>query len=111
MLGLNDEKVEKTVMSRKEKREEEEWRLVKKLGILLGDSEEAKRRVHLAAAAFQKLKNIWSTTKQTKKSVPLGASDSTTSSQTRNFIGNVRRKILKLSSKRHAGNYYDTPSE
>jgi len=59
-LTVNASKVEKTVLYRKEEKEKEEWRKVKKLGTLLGDSEEAKRRKQLASAAFQKLKNIWS---------------------------------------------------
>jgi len=59
-LSVNASKVEKTVLCRKEEKEKEEWRKVKKLGTLLGDSEEAKRRKQLASAAFQKLKNIWS---------------------------------------------------
>jgi hypothetical protein len=59
-LSVNAGKVEKTVLCRREEKDMEEWRKVKKLGTLLGDSEEAKRRKQLASAAFQKLKNIWS---------------------------------------------------
>ena len=53
-LTVNASKVEKTVLCRKEEKEKEEWRKVKKLGTLLGDSEEDKRRKLLASAAFQK---------------------------------------------------------
>ena len=71
-LSVNAGKVEKTVLCRREEKEKEEWRKVKKLGTLIGDSEEAKRRKQLASAAFQKLKNIWSNKTNNKISTARG---------------------------------------
>lgn len=58
-LNVNADKTERTDIVRKPTKEEEEWRTIKKLGSLLGDTEEANRRKQLAAAAFSKLRNIW----------------------------------------------------
>jgi hypothetical protein len=57
-LVVNDEKTDLTTLKRDEK-ENENWRATKKLGTLLGDHEELKRRKQLAAAAFQKAKQLW----------------------------------------------------
>jgi hypothetical protein len=57
---MNIEKTEKIKLIRENKKEDEKWRQSKKLGTLLGDIEEMKRRKQLAAAAFGKLKRIWS---------------------------------------------------
>ena len=49
--------------------EEEAWRKTKKLGTLLGDSEEMRRRKQLASAAFHKLDTIWHRQKHNKISL------------------------------------------
>ena len=57
-LKVNDGKTEETVIKRG-KNEDEKWRFTKKLGTLLGDSEELKRRKQLAAAAFKQVRSLW----------------------------------------------------
>ena len=60
-LSVNREKTEKTTLKREETGAEEvTWRKTKKLGTLLGDYEEMKRRKQLAAASFKNLWRIWS---------------------------------------------------
>ena len=59
-LAMNSDKTEKIVLKREQNRADEKWRSTKKLGTLLGDSEEMQRRKQLAAAAFSKLKHVWS---------------------------------------------------
>ena len=59
-LTMNSDKTEKLKLKREREKEAEEWRTSKKLGTLLGDTEELHRRKQLAAAAFAKLKTIWS---------------------------------------------------
>ena len=54
-LTMNKEKTERTTLKRETNREDEQWRKPKKLGTLLGDSEEMRRRKQLATVS---LKNI-----------------------------------------------------
>ena len=59
-LIVNNEKTEHTVIKRMEKNKNAEaWRHTKKLGSLLGDSEDIVRRKQLAIVAFGNLNNIW----------------------------------------------------
>ena len=59
-LKVNDDKWEKTQIRRgKTKAEESEWRSTKKLGSLLGDYEDMKRRIQLSYAAMDSLEKIW----------------------------------------------------
>ena len=58
-LLVNEEKTEYTNIKREQKREEEKWRKVKKVGSLLGDEEDMARRRSLAAAAMGKMDKIW----------------------------------------------------
>jgi hypothetical protein len=58
-LAMNTDKTELTHLKRHEKKEDEDWRSTKKLGTLLGDSEEMTRRKQLAAASFKNLTRLW----------------------------------------------------
>jgi hypothetical protein len=66
-LAVNTDKTEWTLL-RRENKEDEKWRNTKKLGTLLGDTEELARRKQLAAASFNNLSSIW-TKKNNKISV------------------------------------------
>ena len=57
-LKVNTSKTEHTTIKRTN-RNEESWRGVKKLGSLLGDSEDLTNRKTLANAAMNKIKNLW----------------------------------------------------
>lgn len=57
-LNMNPDKTENTLVSRKHK-PEETWRTVKKLGSLLGCSEDIKRRKQHSWIAFNKLQKLW----------------------------------------------------
>ena len=57
-LAMNSDKTEKLKLRRDQEKEEEVWRKSKKLGTLLGDTEELQRRKQLAASSFAKLKKI-----------------------------------------------------
>lgn len=61
-LKVNPTKTERTVLKKKREGDgnEETWRKTKKLGTLLGDNEELKRRKSLAAHALTKTSNLWS---------------------------------------------------
>ena len=59
-LSINTDKTEKTVLTREETKEEETWDTTKKLGTLLGETEEMRRRKQLAACSFNNLWRIWS---------------------------------------------------
>jgi hypothetical protein len=59
-LLVNNDKTEHTTLKRGRDEDDEPWRKTKKLGTLLGDSQELQRRKQLAAASFQSLKRIWS---------------------------------------------------
>ncbi len=58
-LAMNTDKTELTHLKRQEKKEDESWRSTKKLGTLLGDSEDITRRKQLAAAYFKNLTRLW----------------------------------------------------
>ena len=57
-LKVNDSKTEHTIIKRGN-REEEEWRTTKKLGSLLGDSEDIVARKQRATAAMTRMEKIW----------------------------------------------------
>ena len=52
-------KTERTSISRHVDRIEEEWRMTRKLGSLLGEAEDVARRKQLANVAFRKLWTVW----------------------------------------------------
>ena len=58
-LLVNETKTEHTVIERKKEKNKEEWRNVKKLGSLLGDSEDVVRRKQLAIVANKDLNQLW----------------------------------------------------
>ena len=64
-LNVNNDKTEHTVIKRERRKEDEKWRSVKKLGSLIGDKEDIKRRKQLAAAAMNTNKEIWKWRKHT----------------------------------------------
>jgi hypothetical protein len=72
-LLVNSDKTEHTTLKRGEEttNEHETWRNTKKLGTLLGETQEMHRRKQLAAAAFQSMKRIWSRKHHNKISVVL----------------------------------------
>ena len=53
-LMMNNTKTEISIIKRALKPEKEHWRQHKKLGSLLGDQEDVKRRINLACIAFGK---------------------------------------------------------
>ena len=57
-LKINESKTEHTVLKRGDKLSES-WRNTKKLGSLLGSSEDIMRRKQLSIAATRNLDNIW----------------------------------------------------
>lgn len=58
-LTVNQTKTEYTEARRDIDRSNEGWRMVKKLGSLLGDAEDVTRRKQLAAVAFKSLWQLW----------------------------------------------------
>merc|ERR1711867_154356 len=59
-LKVNADKTEYTIIRRETSdRNQETWRNSKKVGSLLGDQEDIKRRKHLATVAMSKLNKIW----------------------------------------------------
>ena len=58
-LKVNPLKTEHLTISRLDNRAEESWRLAKKLGTLLGDSEELERRRRLGAVALSQASTLW----------------------------------------------------
>jgi len=58
-LVVNEAKTEFTTISRCKDRIDEEWRVVKKLGSLLGDQEDMSRRQQRATDALQRLWALW----------------------------------------------------
>ena len=58
-LNVNTDKTEYTIIKREETKSEEGWRDTKKVGSLLGDSEDIKRRKALSTVALNKLFNVW----------------------------------------------------
>ena len=59
-LKVNESKTEHIIFRREKKRGDEKWRVAKKLGSLLGDSEDVTRRKQLSYAALNKIKQMWS---------------------------------------------------
>lgn len=68
-LNINDKKTERITLKREAEQDQESWRKAKKLGTLLGDTEELHRRKQLAAASFHGLERIWCRKKNNKISV------------------------------------------
>ncbi|XP_029656189.1 uncharacterized protein LOC115230104 [Octopus sinensis] len=58
-LNVNKEKTEITTVERMPTRIDEKWRNVRKLGSLLGDSEDITRQKILSTIALKKLQSIW----------------------------------------------------
>ena len=58
-LNINESKTELTNITRLNDRVCEEWRLTRKLGSLIGDHEDAARRMQLATAALHRLWALW----------------------------------------------------
>ena len=58
-LTINGSKTERTSISRHVDRIEEEWRMTRKLGSLLGEAEDVARRKQHANVAFRKLWTVW----------------------------------------------------
>ena len=58
-LIVNEDKTEVTSIKREKKKEQETWRQTKKLGSLLGDFEDMKRREQLSNNAMSSVKKIW----------------------------------------------------
>ena len=58
-LLVNSDKTEYTKLNRKENKSEEVWRKTKKVGSLIGDSEDVNRRKDLSTVAMNKMFNIW----------------------------------------------------
>ncbi|XP_029657460.1 uncharacterized protein LOC115231616 [Octopus sinensis] len=63
-LTVNTEKTEYISLRRSERRIDESWRRHKKLGTLLGDTEDVTRRKILSNGAFRKLMSLWGTKKK-----------------------------------------------
>ena len=59
-LKVNEDKTSSETIKREKEHESETWRKTRKLGSLLGDSEDMAKRQQLAAAAFSSLKEMWS---------------------------------------------------
>ena len=62
-LKVNDDKTEETSVFRAETKELELWRKVKKLGSLLGDFEDMKRRTTLAVASQKSIEEMFKKSK------------------------------------------------
>ncbi len=58
-LVMNEAKTERTTLVRKDDQKDEQWRTVRKLGSLLGESDDISRRKQLAIVAFRNLMNLW----------------------------------------------------
>ena len=69
-LFINESKTEHIVI-KKDTRINEKWRLAKKLGTLLGDSEDIARRKQLACASMKSTKQLWTRRKLTKLNTKL----------------------------------------
>jgi hypothetical protein len=59
-LKVNEDKTSSETIKREKEHELETWRKTRKLGSLLGDSEDMAKRQQLAATAFSSLKEMWS---------------------------------------------------
>ena len=62
-LKVNEDKTEETEIKREKKKENEKWRKTKKLGSLLGDYDDMKRREQLSNQAMCELKQLWNKSK------------------------------------------------
>ena len=58
-LTINASKTERSSVCRHADRVDEEWRMTRKLGSLLGEAEDVARRKQLANVAFRKLSTVW----------------------------------------------------
>ena len=58
-LTINASKTERFSVCRHADRVDEEWRMTRKLGSLLGEAEDVARRKQLANVAFRKLSTVW----------------------------------------------------
>ena len=58
-LQVNGAKTERTEIARGKSKEQEGWRSVKKLGSLIGDEEDIRRRKQLSTIAFRSLWQLW----------------------------------------------------
>ena len=72
-LNVNDDKTEYTTIERKKTTlEEKDWRETKKLGSLLGDTEDMENRIKLSWAAMSQMKKLWKGKKvSTKRKIKL----------------------------------------
>ena len=68
-LTINAFKTERSSVCRHADRVDEEWRMTRKLGSLLGEAEDVARRKQLANVAFRKLSTVWFM--QSRISLPL----------------------------------------
>ena len=66
-LKVNEGKTEETLINRTNDKRNEKWRKTKKLGSLLGDYEDLKRREQLSNNAMTKVKKIWKKSKVNTK--------------------------------------------
>ena len=66
-LKVNDDKTEETFITREKKKSNEKWRKTKKLGSLLGDYEDMRRREQLSNNAMAEVKKIWKKSKVNNK--------------------------------------------
>ena len=58
-LTINASKTERSSVCRHADRVDEEWRMTRKLGSLLGEAKDVARRKQLANVAFRKLSTVW----------------------------------------------------
>ena len=58
-LTINASKTERSSICRHAGRVDEDWRMARKLGSLLGEAEDVARRKQLANVAFRKLSTVW----------------------------------------------------
>ena len=72
-LFTNKDKTEYTKLKRDKDRNKETWRNSKKVGSLIGDAEDVKRRKQLASAALNKLQKLWKYKKKTKRNTKIKA--------------------------------------
>ena len=66
-LKVNEDKTEKTLITREKSKEDELWRKTKKLGSLLGDYEDMNRREQISNFAMAGIKDIWRKCKKGKR--------------------------------------------
>ena len=66
-LKVNDDKTEETFIIRERKKSDEKWRKTKKLGSLLGDYEDMRRREQLSNNAMAEVKKLWKKSKVSNK--------------------------------------------